>query len=156
MDYLARTGNSSIESPKFGSLDSLYDPIKLGKAALKATNVYREQKGKKPLVWSQPLCAIGAVHSKNMAQKKVPFGHSGFKKRVNAYPFPHLGAAENVAYHSKCSSVVDGVVSGWIRSPGHEKNLVSDSTYCGIGVYEASNGCVYFTQLFATTSFSSS
>ena len=39
-------------------------------------------------------------------------------------------------------------VDGWIHSPGHCKNLLSDQYYCGIGVYKNKRGEYYLTQLF--------
>ena len=38
------------------------------------------------------------VHSNNMGEGKVPFGHQGFNERVQKFPFSHRGAFENVAY----------------------------------------------------------
>jgi len=32
-----------------------------------------------------------------MGDGKVPFDHVGFKERTQRYPFPHRGAAENLA-----------------------------------------------------------
>jgi len=40
-------------------------------------------------------------------------------------------------------------VEGWIQSPGHRKNLLSNQTLCGIGVYVNAAGAYYLTQLFA-------
>ena len=85
-----------------------------------------------------------------MYNGKVPFGHAGFNNRVAAYPFKHSGAAENVAMNSGYSSVnsiAKCAVDGWINSPGHRRNLLSNMTYCGIGVWGSSK--VYLTQLFA-------
>ncbi len=37
-------------------------------------------------------------HSKNMAERKVPFGHEGFKVRCQQISFKHKSSAENVAW----------------------------------------------------------
>lgn len=77
-------------------------------------------------------------HSKDMAHKRVPFGHKGFDKRVNRITFSHSAAYENVAYvygysHSQIPKII---VDGWIKSPGHRKNMLTDSNVCGIAVYK--------------------
>ncbi len=40
--------------------------------------------------------------------------------------------------------------AGWIQSPGHRKNLLANSVWCGIGVYRNSEGAFYLTHLFAS------
>jgi len=59
-------------------------------------------------------------------------------------------AAENVAMSKGLPDVAKVAVNGWITSPGHRKNLLSRSTWCGIGVYKTSSGAFYLTQLFAS------
>ena len=39
-------------------------------------------------------------------------------------------------------------VNGWINSPGHKKNLMSNTTHCAIAVYQNNSGAYYFTQIF--------
>mmetsp|Transcript_30658 Transcript_30658/g.51885 ORF Transcript_30658/g.51885 Transcript_30658/m.51885 type:complete len:602 (+) Transcript_30658:47-1852(+) len=126
---------------------------KIGKEALKLTNEFRAKHGKPPLDWHQALCDIGRVHSKDMGDGKVPFSHTGFKERVQKYPFPHMAAAENLAMNGGIpeSQVARVSVNGWIDSPGHRKNLLSEQTLCGIGVYRNHKGQYYLTQLFART-----
>lgn len=120
----------------------------IGKKALELTNEFRKQNGLPPCTWHQALCEIGKVHSKNMSDGKVPFGHQGFDARVKAYPFNARSAAENVAMSRGLSNVAKVAVDGWIDSPGHRKNLLSNNNYCGIGVYRGYNGAYYLTQLF--------
>ena len=123
----------------------------IGKKALKLTNDFRKQNGLPPCKWHQSLCDIGKVHSKNMSDGKVPFGHQGFNERVKQYPFRALSAAENVAMSNGLRNVASVAVNGWIESPGHRKNLLSNNNYCGIGVYRGYNGAYYLTQLFGLT-----
>mmetsp|Transcript_2073 Transcript_2073/g.4752 ORF Transcript_2073/g.4752 Transcript_2073/m.4752 type:complete len:557 (-) Transcript_2073:252-1922(-) len=126
---------------------------KIGKEALKFTNEFRAKHGKPPLSWHQALCDIGRVHSKDMGDGKVPFSHTGFKERVAQYPFHHYAAAENLAMNAGIpeAQVARVAVNGWIDSPGHRKNLLSQQTLCGIGVYRNHRGQYYLTQLFART-----
>lgn len=83
-------------------------------------------------------------HSKNMAEGKVPVGHAGFNERMRQVPFFVRSFAENVAYNYNCGDAVEVAVKGWINSPGHRKNLLSNSNICGIAVY-CHYGRYYFT-----------
>eukprot|EP01083_Nonionella_stella_P241629 843634_1 len=90
----------------------------IGKEALRLTNIFRKQNGLCELKWHQPLCDIGKIHSQNMSEGKVPFGHDGFNDRVKQYPFRAMAAAENVAMSNGLSNVAKVAVDGWIDSPG--------------------------------------
>ncbi len=145
---------NSSSSSKGGihSLQSFADADRIGKEALEFTNVFRAKQGLAPLKWSQALADIGKVHSKNMGNGITPFGHDGFNQRVQSYPMASRSAAENVAMNNSGSvQVAEIAVNGWIDSPGHRKNLLANHNYCGIGVYQNSNGMFYLTQLFALT-----
>ena len=112
------------------------------------TNKFRASKGLKPLALLDVLGEQAGTHSRNMARKKVAFGHKGFDKRTAAIR-SELGwgsaFAENVAYgHLDAEAVVDL----WINSPGHRKNLLGAYTHIGIGIATARDGSLYFTQIF--------
>jgi uncharacterized protein YkwD len=142
-------GDDTPKSSRFQTLETLlYDEDRIGRESLRLTNEFRAKNNLPPLKWSQALCKIGREHSKNMAEGIVPFGHAGFDKRVAAYPFASTSAAENVAWNAGTSDIAKVAVDGWINSPGHRKNLLSNHNYCGIGVYRLS-GKFYLTQLFA-------
>ena len=55
---------------------------------------------------------------------------------------------ENVAMNKGQADAVQCAVDGWIKSPGHRKNLLGNFYYCGIAVY-CYYGSFYFTQLLA-------
>ena len=46
-------------------------------------------------------------------------------------------------------AVAPAAVNGWINSPGHKKNLLSDTTHCAIASYISRRGEFYLTQMFA-------
>ena len=123
----------------------------IGLEALQLTNEFRAQHQRPPLKWHQALADIGYEHSQNMGDGKVPFSHTGFDERVKCYPFSYRAAAENLAMSHGLRGVAKVAVNGWIDSPGHRKNLLSDQTFCGIGVYRNVAGAYYLTQLFAKT-----
>jgi len=123
----------------------------IGKECLKLTNEFRAKYNLYPLEWDDSIWAIALTHSKNMADGIVPFSHEGFNERVNQFNFTYYKACENVYMCQGYSqySIAENAVKGWINSPGHKKNLLSDTTHCAIAVYKNNYGEFYLTQLFA-------
>jgi uncharacterized protein YkwD len=118
---------------------------------VKEINEYRATKGLPPLKWDAEVAQQARRHSQNMANQRVPFGHQGFKQRVEVLrsEFPYRGAAaENVAFNSGYRDPAQQAVQGWLKSPGHRKNIEGQYTFTGIGVSRGSNGEYYLTQLF--------
>jgi len=86
----------------------------------------------------------------DMALGKVAFGHAGFQERMRDVPYKPSYMAENVAYSKGVSDVASTAVNGWIRSPGHRKNLLSSAARrCVIAVYKNAGGEYFLTQLFS-------
>jgi uncharacterized protein YkwD len=83
-----------------------------------------------------------------MANGRTAFGHDGFEARIEDIS-KKMGrvtaAAENVAYGNLSS---EAVVDGWIKSPGHRKNMLGNFTLIGIGTAKGKGNIVYFTQIF--------
>ena len=52
---------------------------------------------------------------------------------------------ENVAYGQRSAQQV---MTAWLNSPGHRKNIEGDFTHIGIGVVKNDAGVYYFTQIF--------
>ena len=117
---------------------------------LEHINNYRTSKGLSSLKVIPAMSEQATKHSADMAAKKVPFSHDGFEERVKSIS-KQIGAlkssAENVAY-GKLSA--KEVVDVWLKSPGHRKNIEGKYTLTGIGIAEAKNGTIFFTQLFAS------
>lgn len=87
-------------------------------------------------------------HSRNMATGRTAFSHDGFDERIQQIRknFGFISAsAENVAYGQLTAKEV---VDGWLRSPGHKRNIEGDYRYTGIGSYRNKKGILYFTQIF--------
>ena len=86
-----------------------------------------------------------------MGDKKVPFSHEGFNERINLFPFNFTLACEKVftGFGYRDYSIGPAVVNGWISSPGHKKNLLSDTTHCAIACYLTIRGEYYLTQMFS-------
>jgi uncharacterized protein YkwD len=118
---------------------------------LNYVNQYRAAHGLPRLAMNEAANREARRHSQEMANHAVPFGHTGFGQRMK-----HLyhsiddanGGAENVAYNYKTARIV---VDGWIKSPGHHRNLVGRYNMTGIGIVRDKAGRLYYTQLFVRT-----
>ncbi len=111
-------------------------------------NQFRQSKGLPLLRANSYISSVALGHSRDMLTGKSPFGHDGFRQRIDRIS-GKLGrlhvAAENVASGPMGAREV---VDGWLHSPGHRRNIIGDFELTGIGVAEAANGMIYFTQIF--------
>ena len=141
-------GNSSSfkSNDKFSTVKD-----EIGKKCLELTNQFRAKNKLAPLKWDDSIWKISLTHSKNMGDGKVPFGHKGFNERIKQFPFHFSLACENVFMCQGYSeySIAENAVNGWINSPGHRKNLLSNTNFCAIATYRTSFGAYYLTQMFA-------
>ncbi|MFC3909256.1 CAP domain-containing protein [Legionella dresdenensis] len=111
-------------------------------------NQYRSEHHLQPLKLDSRMSEQARLHSLDMATHKVPFGHDGFRNRIGIiYKQVNSprGGAENVAYNYKTAQ---DVVYNWVRSPGHQRNIVGNYNLTGIGIVRDSQGKLYYTQLF--------
>jgi len=126
-----------------------YEPELISRQALDGTNRYRASHGLPPCRWNAGIAEIAAEHAAAMASGAATFSHDGFNARVSRFPVAQRGAGENLALSSGVADVAGTAVNGWIKSPGHEKNLRGNWNVCGIGTARSANGTFYTTQLFA-------
>ncbi|HEY4149051.1 MAG TPA: CAP domain-containing protein [Chitinophagaceae bacterium] len=111
-------------------------------------NQIRETKHLPPLRLLQVASQEAIRHSQDMATKKVPFGHDGFKTRAVILANELNGSSatgENVATGRMTAKEV---ITAWLRSPAHRANIEGDFTYTGVGVARDNRGVYYYTQLF--------
>ena len=113
-------------------------------------NKYRASVDLPPLKLNTQISEQAQIHSENMAQQKVEFGHQGFDSRIEALKnnIAYRRAAENVAYNQGYRDPVSEAVTGWIKSEGHRQNMVGNYNLTGIGVAKNKQGEYYFTQIF--------
>ena len=111
-------------------------------------NQFRVRHGLLTLHMNPILSQQAERHSADMAAHRVVFGHDGFAQRM-AYLQKRIqtvqGGAENVAYNYKTAKIV---AEGWIKSPGHRRNILGHYNQTGIGIVRDKLGKPYFTQLF--------
>jgi uncharacterized protein YkwD len=122
----------------------------LEKSVYEQVNKYRASRQLPPLTLNSSIIEQARIHSQNMANGKVPFSHNGFQQRVDTIgkSITYRAAAENVAYNLGFSDPVRNAVEGWIKSPGHRKNMEGDYNLTGIGIAKNTKGEYYFTQVF--------
>jgi uncharacterized protein YkwD len=113
-------------------------------------NQYRRSKGLPTLTLNSRITQQARAHSQAMANGKVPFSHQGFDQRVKVISraISYSSAAENVAQNQGFSNPDRQAVQGWIKSPGHRKNIEGSYNLTGIGIARSSNGTYYLTQIF--------
>jgi uncharacterized protein YkwD len=116
---------------------------------LAMVNEHRQSRKLPPLQNNPAMEYQARMHSMDMATLRVPFGHQGMSFRMKYIQEKVKGVsnvAENVAFGSMTAKAV---VAGWLKSPGHKKNIEGNYQYSGVGVARNQNNQLYFTQLFA-------
>ena len=112
-------------------------------------NQHRSNQGLEKLDWNNIIAEQCLIHSKNMADGSVEFGHSGFNERVENIKkeMTTLGAGENVAYNLGQTDPAQAAVSAWLESPGHRQNIEGNYQLTGVGVAREDD-IYYLTQIF--------
>lgn len=134
------------------SVNAASDVAAMEKSVHEQINQYRSSKGLPALTLNSSINEIARQHSKQMADKQVPFGHDGSSSRYNKISklISYRAVAENVAYNQGHPNPGKSAVEGWIKSSGHHRNIVGKYQVTGIGVAKNSKGEYYFTQLFVS------
>ncbi|MCY3411462.1 MAG: CAP domain-containing protein [Candidatus Heimdallarchaeota archaeon] len=116
-------------------------------------NQEREHNDLNVLQLHSSLILIARAHSNDMLSNGY-FSHTNLDgktvvERVSEVGIKYTLVAENLFYASGYSEddIAEVAVKGWIDSPGHYQNMLSASSYTGIGV--ANSGSLYYiTQVF--------
>jgi uncharacterized protein YkwD len=135
------TGTQSSKPAEFAAMEeSVHQQV----------NQYRQSRNLPPLKLDARISEQCRIHSQDMASGKVPFSHNGFEGRVKAIAksISYRKAGENVAYNMGYSNPGEQAVEGWIKSPGHRKNMEGDFDSTGVGITKNAKGEYYFTQIF--------
>lgn len=118
---------------------------------LRLTNTYREKYGLDALKNDANLNAAAEDWSREMANGDF-FRHSNKPSQITEHGYDPDGWGENIAAGYQTPKEV---VKGWINSPGHRANLLSDDfEHIGIGyAYKSNDGGQapyghYWTQIF--------
>ena len=140
-------------SPKSNSLPSGVQKNLIAVGSLEQSihnqvNQYRRAQKLPPLAFDQTISEQARAHSAAMANSGR-ISHNGFDDRAAAIgqTITYKSVAENVASNQGYENPDNTAVKGWIKSPGHQQNMVGDFDLTGIGVVEK-GGSYYFTQIF--------
>ncbi len=115
---------------------------------LQLVNKERAKEGLAALTTNNTLQSAANERAKETVQSfshTRPNGTTAFTV-LKEFGISYKAAGENIAYGQKTPQEV---VTGWMNSPGHRANIMNANFgKVGIGVYKASNGTIYWTQLF--------
>ena len=134
-------------------------PSTLERAIHEAVNAARRDRGLAALTYDPHLAAVALDHSRAMSVDDF-FGHESPEggtpaDRYDRYGYDQPPCGENVAHITPtalrdAATIAAEFVDGWLDSPGHRENLLSESWAVeGIGVRFAADGSVFATQNFA-------
>jgi uncharacterized protein YkwD len=124
--------------------------------AFALVNEERRSRGQEPLRWDAEVARVARAHSENMARRNFfshtsPDGANYVSRAAAAGVTGWRALAENIAYNQGFQDPAAFAVERWMQSAKHRENILRNAfTHAGIGVARASDGRVYFTQVFVT------
>ncbi len=127
----------------------------LEQAVVRLVNAYRVRRRLRSLATDSTLARIARAHSREMAERRVAFGHDGFNDRVKEAErrFDFSEIAENVALNDfPRVRTVTVAVDGWLGSPHHLENIEGNFDRTGVGIARSGDGTYYYTQIFIAKS----
>lgn len=113
-------------------------------------NQYRSSITLPLLELDERISQLAREHSEAMANKKIPFGNSGFKERIRKITLflPHNAVSENIALYQGNPVNEDIMVQFWLKSAKHKKIIQGDYNLTGIGIAKSADDTYYITQIF--------
>jgi uncharacterized protein YkwD len=104
-------------------------------------------------VSADPIVTQARIHSIDMANGTVAFGHDGFTDRLAEIKksIDWISGAENVAFNGGFPDPAAKAVDDWMNSPGHYANIMGEYDRTGIGIAKTPSNVYYFTQIFIKT-----
>ena len=133
-----------VNIPEGAPLKTIEDEV------LRLVNQERARHGLPALTYNWQVARVARIKSQDMINNKY-FSHtspvygSPFRM-LESYGIRFSAAAENIAMGQRSAQEV---MNAWMNSPGHRANILSRNiTQLGVGAAKASNGTLYFTQLF--------
>jgi uncharacterized protein YkwD len=124
-------------------------------AVVRLVNAHRSRLHLRALVADSGLGRIARDHSRDMAERRVSFGHGGFSDRVKEAErhFDFSEIAENVALNDYARGrTVAVAVDGWLGSSHHRENIEGSFDKTGVGIARSGDGTYYYTQIFVARS----
>jgi uncharacterized protein YkwD len=128
-------------------------PQRVERQLFDALNDVRSRHGLQPLAWRDEAADVARSHSRAMYDRGF-FAHVDPKRgdlteRLKQAGIEWGAIAENIYMQQGHEDPIRRAVKGWMNSPGHRRNILSDRyTQTGIGVFTSPNGTDYYTQVF--------
>jgi uncharacterized protein YkwD len=147
------SSNITPQIPKSNSNPQPANSSHLAQDLLMAHNAKRATAGLGPLSLNPILETSAVEQALDMAERRKMShrgndGSSPFDRiKRNGYSF--VAAAENVAYGF---DDVESVMTGWMKSPGHKRNILGNFSEIGVGRAIARDGASYWCVTFGTPS----
>ncbi len=113
---------------------------------LKLVNQHRQSKGLSALERSTTADELAVEHTQYMiTQGRI--SHDNQKEKFDTLKEKEnaRGFGENVAAGQQSAQ---SVMTAWINSEGHRKNIEGNYTHIGIAAIKNENGSYYYTQIF--------
>ncbi len=130
--------------------------MSMERRAFDLINEQRRANGLPPFQWDEDLCRMARALSGQMANQNF-FNHvtpdgRDMVARAHASGIMHWRAlGENIAYNQGFDDPAGFAVERWMGSAKHRDNILNGYfTRSAIGVARASDGRVFFTQVFIT------
>lgn len=117
---------------------------------LNLVNQERAKVGAKPLTLNKELSNVATTKSQDMINKNY-FDHTSPTygspfDMMKQFGISYRTAGENIAMGQRTPAEV---MNSWMNSEGHRKNILNPNfTELGVGIAKASNGQLYWTQMF--------
>ena len=150
---IVNTSEKAVKSDKDNSVKSA-TTYSFEQQVFELINKKRAEIGLPALVWNDDVARIARIHSENMANYKF-FSHAGLDGKMVNNRADDLGVSkwraigENIAYNRGFANPIEFAVEGWMKSPAHRDNILSERwKESGIGIAIASDGTYYFTEVF--------
>lgn len=121
-----------------------YSSIEL--EVLDLVNIYRSENGLADLDYIDDISRQAIAHNDHMVERDEVCHHdfpSRYSALVNSVEAKSV--SENVAFGYRTA---EAVVNAWVKSEGHQKNMLGDHTHFGISVKEDGEGKLYYTNIF--------
>ncbi len=105
------------------------------------------------LEFDEELLPVAREYSRRMAEEHF-FSHTDpdgltVRERVDSADIRWRMVGENLAYSNGYINPVAASLHGWMDSAGHRRNILDpDFSLTAIGAWIASDGTVYFTEIF--------
>lgn len=122
--------------------------------AFELMNAQRQANGLQTLQWDEQLVALARSHSDSMAGDKYfshkdPNGGYVDTRAAKLGIFNWMAIGENIAFMKGYEDPASMAVEKWMQSTSHKKNILGNQWRdSAIGIAVASDGSIYFTQVF--------